>query len=185
MPRFDGRPEAGQKFGQIFNYLDVFVPLLVFGWGIFILSPAAPGAERKILRTFSWIGFVARAVFWSLVLLSFSFTVPFLFGVVLPVPALLYLSVHLKKTSPRGPLPAADPDVLEAFYSKYDITPREREIISLVCAGRGNQAIADVLFISIHTVKRHVNQVYRKVGARNRVQLANAVRAAFQPPPRG
>lgn len=183
--RTDFMPASGQIFSQVFNYLDVFFPLIVFGWGIFVLSPATSGTERQGLRTFSWIGLVTRAVFWSLILLSFSFTVPFLFGVVLPVPALLYLSAHLKKTSPQGPMAEANPESLETFYFKHDITPREKEIITLVCAGRGNQAIADALFISIHTVKRHVNQVYRKVGVRNRVQLANAVRAALQQSPRG
>lgn len=31
-------------------------------------------------------------------------------------------------------------------------------------------------------VKRHVNQIYRKLGVKNRVQLANAVRDAAGPP---
>ena len=56
-----------------------------------------------------------------------------------------------------------DPAALDSFYSRFNITPREKEIIGLICAGRGNQAIADSLFISVHTVKRHVNQIYQKV----------------------
>jgi|GEM_PF-4296520 len=41
--------------------------------------------------------------------------------------------------------------------------------------------MADTLFISIHTVKRHVNQIYRKANVRNRVQMANAVRESAKP----
>ena len=172
--------DAARTFGQVFNYLDIFLPLAIFGYGLFVYSRVADDAFRGYLRTFSWIGLVSRAGFWILILLQFSFTIPFLFGVLLPVPALLYLAVYLKKAPPDVPIDADNPEALETFYAKFGITPREKDIIRLVCAGRGNQAIADALFISIHTVKRHVNQVYQKVGVRNRIQLANAVRESVK-----
>ncbi len=168
--------DSALTFGQVFNYLDIFAPLAIYGVGIFGYSRVADNAFKNALRTFGWIGLVSRAVFWILILLHFSFTIPFLFGVLLPVPALLYLAAYLKKTSPSPSPSAANPESLDAFCLKFAITPREKEIVGLVCAGRGNQAIADALFISIHTVKRHVNQIYQKTNVRNRVQLANAVR---------
>jgi len=62
---------------------------------------------------------------------------------------------------------------------RYGITPREREIIGLICAGRTNQEIADQLFISLATVKDHNHNIFRKTGVRNRVELVNLFR---QPP---
>jgi DNA-binding CsgD family transcriptional regulator len=63
-----------------------------------------------------------------------------------------------------------------ADLARYGVTPREREIIDLICSGRTNQEIADSLFISLATVKDHNYNIYRKTGVRNRVELANLIR---------
>jgi len=55
------------------------------------------------------------------------------------------------------------------------LTEREREIASLVAAGASNPEIASRLFLSRKTIERHVSNVLRKVGARNRAELAARV----------
>ncbi|MDN6198566.1 response regulator [Corynebacterium flavescens] len=50
------------------------------------------------------------------------------------------------------------------------LTPREEEILTLVAQGLDNQEIADVLFISLPTVKTHIGHILAKTGSRNRVQ---------------
>jgi DNA-binding NarL/FixJ family response regulator len=55
--------------------------------------------------------------------------------------------------------PAAPPDGL---------TQREMEILALIARGRTNAEIASELFLSIHTVKTHVNRVFAKTGSRDR-----------------
>jgi DNA-binding NarL/FixJ family response regulator len=62
-------------------------------------------------------------------------------------------------------------EVLEAKLS-----PREIEVLALVADGHDNGEIADLLFISPHTVKHHVHTICEKLGVQNRVQAA--VRAA-------
>lgn len=52
------------------------------------------------------------------------------------------------------------------------ITEREHEVFQLVCRGYSNQEIADMLFISIHTVKAHLLAVMRKLNIKNRTLLA-------------
>lgn len=44
------------------------------------------------------------------------------------------------------------------------LTARELEILRLIAAGMRNQEIADRLFISLHTVKPHIANVYGKLG---------------------
>jgi DNA-binding NarL/FixJ family response regulator len=61
-------------------------------------------------------------------------------------------------------------------FESLGITPREREIILLIREGKTNQEIADELFISLATVKDHNNNLFRKCGVRNRVELANLFR---------
>jgi len=64
----------------------------------------------------------------------------------------------------------------EVSFGRFRITRREQDIIRLVCLGKSNAEIEEELFISVKTVKRHLYNIYRKVGARNRVQLVNLIR---------
>ena len=50
------------------------------------------------------------------------------------------------------------------------LTGREVEILRLVASGMRNQQIADHLFISLSTVKRHIANAYRKLGASHRTE---------------
>jgi DNA-binding NarL/FixJ family response regulator len=50
------------------------------------------------------------------------------------------------------------------------LTEREREVLSLIARGSTNREIAHELYLSPHTVKGHTRGLYRKLGARNRVE---------------
>jgi DNA-binding CsgD family transcriptional regulator len=52
------------------------------------------------------------------------------------------------------------------------LTERERAVARLIAAGASNPEIAQQLFLSRKTVERHVSNVLKKVGVRNRAQLA-------------
>ena len=58
-----------------------------------------------------------------------------------------------------------------------DLTPREREVLTLIGQGLPNRGIADTLFISEATVKTHINNLFAKAGIRDR---ADAVRRAIE-----
>lgn len=60
----------------------------------------------------------------------------------------------------------------------HGLTERERAVAELVAQGASNPEIAQALFLSRKTVERHVTNVLRKVGARNRAELAARVAAA-------
>ncbi len=55
--------------------------------------------------------------------------------------------------------------------SSIYLTPREREIASLI-AGFTYAQIAELLSISLSTVKRHVENIYRKMGVHDRAKCA-------------
>jgi DNA-binding NarL/FixJ family response regulator len=55
------------------------------------------------------------------------------------------------------------------------LTDRERRIAALIAGGASNPEIAQQLFLSRKTVERHVSNVLKKVGVRNRAELAARV----------
>lgn len=59
----------------------------------------------------------------------------------------------------------------DSFCEKFEISPRESDIIKEICKGYTNKEISENLFISLQTVKDHTHRVYIKTGARNRVEL--------------
>ena len=66
--------------------------------------------------------------------------------------------------SPNGE-PEATPEPLAEPLSE-----RELEVLSLLASGRSNAEIARDLFIAVGTVKTHTNNIYRKLGVRNRAE---------------
>lgn len=60
------------------------------------------------------------------------------------------------------------------------LSPREREILSLLVAGCTDREIADRLRISPYTVKNHVTRLREKVGARNRTAAVVALQRALE-----
>jgi len=53
---------------------------------------------------------------------------------------------------------------------KKVLTPREKEVLSLLTTGRTNKEIAKALFISEKTVKSHLNSIFRKLDVARRLQ---------------
>ena len=56
------------------------------------------------------------------------------------------------------------------------LSEREREVLQLVAAGKTNRQVATELFVSVGTVKTHVNNVYRKLEAHSRTQAVARAR---------
>lgn len=57
----------------------------------------------------------------------------------------------------------------------YGLSRRETEVAELLLIGLSNRQIEDKLFISLDTVKKHIYNIYRKTGARSRVQFVRLV----------
>ena len=51
------------------------------------------------------------------------------------------------------------------------LTTREKEILHIIAKGKTDKEIADKLFISIRTAKKHRNNMITKIGVNNTVEL--------------
>ena len=67
--------------------------------------------------------------------------------------------------------PGDEPDGPGAQQPLPELTPREREVLSLVGRGMTNHEIAEHLVLSPLTAKTHVSRLFTKLGARDRAQL--------------
>ncbi|MGE5420635.1 MAG: response regulator transcription factor [Chloroflexota bacterium] len=63
----------------------------------------------------------------------------------------------------------------EEFCTKYEVSPREKDIVREICNGLSNKEISEKLFITIQTVKDHTHRIYIKTNVRSRAQLMNLV----------
>ena len=56
------------------------------------------------------------------------------------------------------------------------LTPRQLDVLRLMCDGRANKEIATALDLSDKTVKAHVTTIFKTLGVVNRTQASNAAR---------
>jgi len=66
---------------------------------------------------------------------------------------------------------ALDPDVVARLVGRRQkaspvdsLTPREREVLTLIAEGRSNAGIADELVVTVAAVERHVTSIFDKFG---------------------
>ena len=85
------------------------------------------------------------------------------------------LRSHLPQLAPEDPWRREKLTITQATL-QYQLTRREHTILQELMAGKENAVICDELAISVNTLKKHILNVYRKLGVRNRVQLFKMIR---------
>lgn len=86
----------------------------------------------------------------------------------LTIPAAIDLAITVARLRSSVP-PAGEP--------LDDLTPREREVLTLLVAGKSNPTIADALSISERTVTTHLSRIYAKLDVATRIEaMAEALR---------
>jgi LuxR family maltose regulon positive regulatory protein len=95
----------------------------------------------------------------------------------------------LQESHGRQVMPRYVERLLESFSENADsqrgkphavpepLSDRELEILGLVAAGLTNREIADKLFISAETVKKHAGNIFAKLGVSNRTEAAARARS--------
>ena len=98
-------------------------------------------------------------------------------------PELLRYVVKLKDLfGPSAPVPTArvattESEALPWWYVEDPLSERELEVLQHVGRGLSNQEIADKLFLSAGTVKRHMSNIYQKLDVHSRTQALERARS--------
>jgi DNA-binding NarL/FixJ family response regulator len=73
-----------------------------------------------------------------------------------------------KRTNSPPPVPSREIDPLQ--IEKLGLSKREYEILQLINDGLSNQQIADKLFLSENTVKKHISNLFLKLDVQRRTE---------------
>lgn len=77
-------------------------------------------------------------------------------------------SAMLQGLGARSSAAHADVEAVSLSRDSFSLSPREVDVLRLLSRGLSNQQIADELFLSRHTVRRHVSSILGKLGVPSR-----------------
>ncbi len=64
-----------------------------------------------------------------------------------------------------------DEEVERKIEERSSLTAREKEIAGMLLKGKSNKEISDLMCVSIETVKSHLQNIYRKLGVKSRMEV--------------
>jgi len=70
--------------------------------------------------------------------------------------------------------PAAPSRISPLLMAAHTLSPRERQVASLILDGRTPVEIAQTLYISLYTAKDHIKEIFRKTGTHSRPELTQS-----------
>ncbi len=160
-----------------------FVLVLMIGVSTSLALGQAKDLDFRPRLTLAGLAFVVGAVHLLLFVPSshyLPFELLFIFLYFLSHTFLAVFYIYRAKLPEAAPsraemFPAKEPS-LELFVEKYEITPREREIIQEIYLGKTNKEIAEALFVTVQTIKDHTHRIYQKTEVRSRTQLISLMR---------
>jgi DNA-binding CsgD family transcriptional regulator len=161
------------KYYYIFSFfvVSVLAAIKLISQKSKVVSQVSSGKFIAIGLTSSVIVQSAILPFYSgNLILALVFLLVFFSGIGF-IPVYLNYFGKLESFIPEKTVPIS----MDEFCKKFEVSPREREIIIEICNGLSNQQIADKLFISLQTVKDHSHRIYGKVDVSSRVQLIKLV----------
>ena len=169
------------------NFVIVEIILLIF-----ILIPGKKEKDRNIIklrRSFGWlflfryiiiiVFFLVFVVFISkadeIVPKAVRYPVALVIVLLFSLAPFFWIKYFFRKYADSMLVIVEDREVLDTIFEKYGISKREQDILRLILDGKSNKEIEETLFISYHTVKNHVYNLFQKIGVKNRYELVHFI----------
>lgn len=176
-----------QALNLVFASLVLFIPIAALVY-LMLRTARGPWAEgRKGLIKFAVVSLVCYILFFVSFSLpqpgsSFRWIAPICLLLANVSPILVLRRILRRYGRPILPEMFGDPRMNE-FRERFQLSPREGEILDLLLKGKSNKDIERELFVSPHTVRNHVHNIYQKLGVGSRLQLLNLMRTWMEPGP--
>jgi DNA-binding NarL/FixJ family response regulator len=174
-----GEAENGQQAVDLATQLkpdlilmDVRMPLMDGVAATQIICERDPGAKVVIFTTFDDDVYVAQAIQYGAIgyLLKNTPAEDLANAIRAAHKGYTQIAPGLVKKVVIQSLPQPNP--LSQVESLASLTPREREVLSLIATGANNREIAEILNIAEKTVKNHVTNILSRLNLRDRTQAA-------------
>lgn len=185
----NGTTQLSKVYGPL-HFLYAVYLMVYFGM---MLAAIAQASIRKTITSCTYAAFLASAVFGNLIIwfVEQMIHVDFEFlSVSYIVTELLLLTVHnmmqdydrristiqlAQQSASEESLQVMPPDMEELFASftqrAAGLTATERGILNYYAQGKDVSQVAELAFISIHTVRKHNANIYQKLGVGSRDEL--------------
>ncbi|SHH98103.1 regulatory protein, luxR family [Sporobacter termitidis DSM 10068] len=187
---FNITPEAGEKYIRIYDAQDYAKGLMFSGKSIIYRESDIMPDEQRVETEYykscylpcSWHYSVSMVITYErrflgvLTLFRFSGKPDFEYEDIF---ILEMLKGHLEFRLYRdifSAAPGGEQLTAGQCAAKYGLTRREETILSALLEGRESDEICTSLCITKNTLKKHILNIYRKLGIKNRVQLLRTVR---------
>ena len=169
--------------GDLTKYTDIGIRILIFIISFYIFIKSfyfLHSGKKTVIQGFSLLYLITHLLYLVFFFLNINLSFLSLYFIpihyiILNLSPILFLNkysdYHFGKKLVFSKL---ETDFVKVL-TKYKITKREAEIVQLICDGKKNKEIEEVLFISIKTVKYHIFNIYRKLNVKSRLELMNVI----------
>jgi len=175
---------------RLMPFFNVAIIVSGLGSALFVFARAGVAKDhrsRRFVRVMCGYFFLVFIVFSILFFVPLRFgsgwivVIRSLLGFAYLVPPLIWLQKRFNETKKAllTRLAGAGP-ALDHLLETRNLSPRERQIVACVLHGKSNKAIEQELFIGRRTVESHLYRIYRKLGVKNRLQLAHLAAAEME-----
>jgi len=182
------RPSSlAQLMSFVSGAIVFIIPFAALTYLMFRTARSSRIEGKRELMTFAVVSMLCYVLFfaaffftqsgWSLV-----WVVPLCLFAASVLPVLVLRKILSVYGRPLLPGKFADPE-MQRLREKYQLSAREGEILDLLLKGKSNKDIEKELFISPHTVRNHIHNIYQKLAVSSRLQLLNLVRTWPESPP--
>jgi DNA-binding CsgD family transcriptional regulator len=174
----------GQIMSLVSGAIIFIIPIGALIYLIFRTVRSSRTAGKKGLMTFAVISIVCYFLFFAAFFFLqrgwiFLWAVPFCLLTASILPVLVLRKILSRYGRPILPETFADPG-MQRFRANFQLSAREGEILDLLLKGKSNKDIERELFISHHTVRNHIYNIYQKLGVSSRLQLLNLIRTRLE-----
>ncbi len=178
-----------KTYGPLHNLYKIFIVAYLLAIVCFLIYTFTKKADKKIkisafltlimaINIFFWIGESIAHSRFEYMSYSYVVTQLLLFYEIIND---IYFQSQLEEIMPEieklGFSKAQAQTIIDRWEDSAKLTNREKQVAALLIEGKKRKEIADTLFVTESTIKKHSSSVYKKLNVDNRKELLEKVKA--------